>query len=226
MRLHRFECNGTPSSAPRWAGIRSAMARGCSPAALVGLLVALGAPLPALAGAPRERVRQTLDAVSAVLKDPDLQGSAKERERRERVAKVMHESFDFGAMGKESLGAHWASLTPAQREEFVGLFGQLFERSYNRLVLRFLGDSTTTYGAESVQDDRAVVPTTLVRKNGDKLPVDYRLLSAGAGWKMSDVVVDGVSLAGNFRSQFDKTIRTSSYDGLVQKLKAKLAEEP
>jgi phospholipid transport system substrate-binding protein len=202
------------------------MARGCSPAALAGLLVALGAPLPALAGAPQERVRQTLDAVSAVLKDPDLQGSVKERERRERVAKVMHESFDFAAMGKESLGPHWASLTPTQQEEFVGLFGQLFERSYNRLVLRFLGDSTTSYGTESVQGERAVVPTTLIRKNDDKLPVDYRLLSAGGGWKMSDVVVDGVSLAGNFRSQFDKTIRTSSYDGLVQKLKTKLAEEP
>jgi ABC-type transporter MlaC component len=62
--------------------------------------------------------------VSAVLKDPDLQGSVKERERRERVANVMHDSFDFAAMGKESLGAHWASLTPAQQEEFV----QLFER--------------------------------------------------------------------------------------------------
>jgi phospholipid transport system substrate-binding protein len=201
------------------------MARRSAPGALLGLLVVFGAPFTAFAGAPQERVRQTLDAVSAVLKDPDLQGSAKERERRERVANVMHDSFDFAAMGKDSLGAHWASLTPVQQEEFVGLFGQLFERSYNRLVLRFLGDSTTTYGAESIQGDRAVVPTTLVRKNDDKLPVEYRLLPTGGGWKISDVVVDGVSLAGNFRSQFDKTIRTSSYDGLVQKLKAKLAEE-
>ena len=187
-------------------------------------LVALSAGV-ALAGAPAERVRQTVDAVSAALNDPNLQGSSNERPRRERVAKVMHESFDFAAMARESLGSHWASLTPEQRDRFVGLFAQLFERSYDRLVLRFLGDSSTKYGAESVDADRAVVKTVLLRKGGDELPVDYRLTAAGGPWKISDVVVDGVSLAGNFRAQFDKTIRASSYDGLVQRIETKLAEE-
>ena len=188
------------------------------------LLVALAAP--AVAGAPQQRVRQTLDVVSAVVNDPQLQGSSNEHERRDRVAKVMHESFDFGAMARESLGSHWASLTPEQRDRFVGLFARLFERSYDRLVLRFLGGSTTTYGAESVDGERAVVKTSLIRKAGDELPVDYRLTAAGGPWKISDVVVDGVSLAGNFRAQFDKTIRESSYDGLVQRIETKLAEEP
>ena len=187
-------------------------------------LFALGAA-PALAGAPQERVRQTVDAVSAVVNDPQLQASSKEHDRRERVVKVMHESFDFGAMARESLGPHWASLTPEQRDRFVGLFTQLFERSYDRLVLRFLGGSTTTYGAESVDAERAVVKTALLRKGGDELPVDYRLTAAGGPWKISDVVVDGVSLASNFGAQFDKTIRASSYDGLVQRIETKLAEE-
>jgi len=83
----------------------------------------------ALAGAPQQRVRQTVDAVSAVLNDPQLQGSSNERERRERVAKVMHESFDFRTMAQESLGSHWASLTPEQRDRFVGLFTQLYART-------------------------------------------------------------------------------------------------
>ncbi len=126
---------------------------------------------------------------------------------------------------RESLGSHWASLSAEQQDEFAGLFGQLFERSYNRLVLRFLGDSTTTYGAESVEKNGVVVRTTLVRKNTDELPVDYRLTSAGGLWKISDVVVDGVSLAGNFHAQFEKTIRTASYDELVKRIRTKLAEE-
>jgi len=188
------------------------------------LLFALGAT-PALAGAPQERVRQTVDAVSAVVNDPQLEASSKEHDRRERVAKVIHESFDFGMMARESLGPHWADLVPEQRDRFVGLFTQLFERSYNRLVLRFLGGSTTTYGAESVDAKRAVVKTALLRKGGDELPVDYRLTADGGVWKISDVVVDGVSLCGNFRAQFDKTMRASSYDGLVQRIETKLAEE-
>ncbi len=184
-----------------------------STAILVALLVRLGPP-SALAAAPQERVRQT-----------QLQGSAKERDRRERVGKVMRDSFDFRAMARESLGSHWASLSAEQQDEFAGLFGQLFERSYNRLVLRFLGDSTTTYGAESVEKNGAVVHTTLLRKNTDELPADYRLTSAGGLWKISDVVVDGVSLAGNFHAQFEKTIRTASYDELVKRIRTKLAEE-
>jgi len=190
----------------------------------IALLVALAAAAAA-AGAPQQRVRQTVDAVSAVLDDSQLQGSSNESARRERVAKVMHESFDFRAMARDSLGSHWASLTPDQRDRFVGLFAQLFERSYDRLVLRFLGGSTTTYGAESLDGERAVVKTALLRKGGDELPVDYRLTADGGVWKISDVVVDGVSLAANFRAQFDKTIRDSSYDTLVQRIETKLAEE-
>ena len=78
------------------------------------LLVALAAA-PAVAGEPQQRVRHTLDTVSAVLNDPQLQGSSNEREQRERVAKVMHESFDFRAMARESLGSHWAGLAPVRR---------------------------------------------------------------------------------------------------------------
>src|SRR5947207_4998748 len=84
-----------------------------STAILVALLVRLGPP-SALAAAPQERVRQTLDAVSAVLNDPQLQGSAKERDRRERVGKGMGDSFDFRAMARELLGTHWASPPDGQ----------------------------------------------------------------------------------------------------------------
>jgi len=188
------------------------------------VLIALAAAT-ALAGEPQQRVRETVEAVSAVVNDARLQGASNERERRDRVARVMHESFDFPAMAQDSLGAHWATLTPEQRDRFVALFGQLFERSYDRLVLRFLGGSETTYGAEAVDGERATVKTTLVRKGGDQLPVDYRLIGSRGAWKISDVVVDGVSLAGNFRAQFDKTIRASSYDGLVKRIETKLAEE-
>jgi len=168
-------------------------------------LVALAASA-ALAGAPQQRVRETVDSVSAIVNDARLQGSGNERERRDRVARVMHESFDFPAMAQDSLGTHWASLTPDQRD-------------------RFLGGSDTTYGAESVDGERATVKTTLLRKGGDQLPVDYRLIADHGAWKISDVIVDGVSLAGNFRSQFTKTIQDSSYDALVQRIEKKLAED-
>jgi hypothetical protein len=106
------------------------------------------------------------------------------------------------------------------------LLGNPFERSYNHLVLRFLPKRETTYGTKSIEQDRAVVQTTLiVHKTDEQLPVQYRLIKKGQRWAVYDVVVDGVSLALNYRSQFDKIIRSSSYDALVQKIKSKLAQD-
>jgi phospholipid transport system substrate-binding protein len=185
----------------------------------------LGRAATALGAEPQERVRATLAAVSAALEDPTLQGTQKDQERKQLVRQIIFEAFDFREMARESLGSHWEKLTPQQRDEFTVLFGDLFERSYNRLVLRFLGERTTIYGTESIQQARATVATTLVSKQDAKLPVDYRLVHHDGRWAVYDVVIDGISLAMNYRAQFSKILRTSSYEALVQRIKAKLEEE-
>jgi phospholipid transport system substrate-binding protein len=187
--------------------------------AALALLVCASLPTPAWAAGPQEAIRQLVAAVSAVLDDPALQGSAKKVERRNRVARIIHDAFDFENMARESLGAQWAGLTPVQREEFARLFGDLFEQSYSLLVLRFLGERTTTYAGESIDGNRAVVRTFLTSEKDGKLPVEYRLASLGERWTVVDVVVDGVSLAVNYRVQFSKIIRTSSYETLLHRMR-------
>lgn len=68
-----------------------------------------------------------------------------------------------------------------------------------------------------------MVSTRFVTKQSQEIPVDYRLLSRDGRWRVYDVVVEGVSLVGSYRSQFDKVIRTSSYPELVKRLKDKEA---
>jgi phospholipid transport system substrate-binding protein len=161
-----------------------------------------------------------------VLDDPQLQGPDQERERTRRVRSIIHDAFAFEEMAREALGAHWARLTPQQREEFIPLFGDVFERSYNRLVVKFLPGRQTSYGKEAVEQERATVQTTLVvPKMQEQLGVEYRLIEKAQRWAVFDVVVDGVSIAGNYRAQFDRILRTSSYDSLVQQIKRKLEQE-
>jgi len=194
---------------------------------IAGVVMHLSLSLAAVAAAPQERVRGTLEAVAAVMHDPLLQGSDNAAERKQRVRHIILDTFDFEEMAPGTLGAHWDRLTAQQRTAFVSLFGDLFERSYNRLVLRFLGDRETAYGTVSSEQDRAIVRTTLVvRKTEERLPVDYRLIEKGQRWAVFDVVVDGISLAQNYRAQFDKILRSSSYETLVQKIRRKLAQEP
>jgi phospholipid transport system substrate-binding protein len=192
----------------------------------VAVLLLLGFARPALAAEPQERVRESLNAVAAVLKDPNLQGPDKQAERRQRVRQIILDTFDFGEMATLALGPSWDKLTAPQRAEFVNLFGTLFERSYNNLVLRFLPNRQTSYGKETVTQDRAVVQTTLVdQTTGGELPVDYRLIHKDQRWAVFDVVVDGVSLAQNYRAQFEQIIRSSSYDTLLQRIKSRVAQE-
>ncbi len=199
--------------------------------ALLAFIMAILMPLllsPAvIAAMPQERVHEILDAVSTVLQDPHLQGSDRAEERKQRVQQVIFDTFDFEEMARLALGASWDRLTSPQQTEFVGLFGQLFERSYNRLVLRILPERDTIYNREVIERDHASVQTILIRKKThEQLPVEYRLIEKGERWAVFDVVVDGVSLTLNYRAQFDKIIRSASYGTLVEKIKAKLAQEP
>lgn len=187
--------------------------------------IAFGVAQPVRGEEPRERVRTTLEAVTTVLRDPTLQGPAGEKARQQQVRSIIHDAFDFRTMAKETLGAQWAKLAPQQQDQFVNLFGTFFERSYNRLMVRFLSDRRTIYGDQSLESTRAVVHTTLVSKNETKLPVDYQLVSNDQRWAIYDVVIDGVSLATNYRAQFTKILRTSSVEGLMQRIQDKLEEE-
>ena len=181
--------------------------------------------LHASAGRPVDRVRDTLEAALRILNDPALQGPAHEAARRERVRELIADRFNYAEMAERSLNVHWDKLTPQQRQEFVALFGELFERSYTRMVLQSLPDQRITYAGESGNGTRSVVSTILVDARGDRLPVDYQLESRQGRWEMFDVVIDGVSIVANYQSQFNRIIQTSSFDSLVTKMRVKQQEE-
>lgn len=191
-------------------------------AAALAFLVHAPFVTPARAEGPQDRVRETIAAVSAVLHDPTLRGADGQAERQSRVRGIIFDTFHFDQMARESLGPYWDRLTPSQQAEFVPLFSTLFERSYNRLVLRFLGDRQTTYDGESVEGNRAIVRSTLIGGKDERLSVEYRLASRHQRWGVVDVLLDGVSLAMNYRAQFNKILRSSSYDTLVQRMRSKV----
>jgi len=172
-----------------------------------------------------DRVRDTLESALRILNNPALQGPEKKEARRQEIRKLIAARFTYPEMAARSLDTHWAKLTAVQRREFVDLFGELFERSYSRLVLNSLPDQKIMYTGESVNGKRALVNTILVDKRGDRLPVDYQLQLRNGRWELLDVVIDGVSIVANYQSQFNKIIRTSSYEELVKKMRLKREEE-
>ena len=172
------------------------------------------------AGAPTEELRGHVDQVIKILQRPDLQGDGKAVERRTAVRKVADDVFDFQEMAKRSLGRHWQERTPAEREEFTRLFADLVERAYIGKIDQYNGENVS-YVSESVEADQATIRTKILTKQGSQVPVDYRALRQGGRWRVYDVIIEGVSLTANYRTQFNKIIQTSSFQDLVAKLKAK-----
>jgi phospholipid transport system substrate-binding protein len=188
-------------------------------AVVLGLILAG----PAAAGPPTDQLRSQIDRVIKTLEDPALQKEGKVLERRKAVRKIAEEIFDFGETAKRSLARHWGGRTPAEQQEFVQLFADLLERSYISKVELFNGERIT-YSGETIDGDLAMVRTRIITKQGTEIPVDYRLHKKGERWLVYDVVIEGVSLIANYRTQFNKIIQTSSYQELVKKMKTKQEE--
>ena len=187
------------------------------------LLVLLAATRQALAGVPTDQLRMQVDRVLKLLDDPALKAPDKANERRVAVRKVAEDIFDFGETAKRSLGRHWAARTPQERDEFTKLFGDLLERSYISKI-ELYGGEKIQYVGDRIDGDTAIVQSKLLTKSGGEVPIDYRMLRKGDRWLVYDVVIEGVSLVSNYRTQFNKIIQTSSYQDLVKKMKTRNEE--
>lgn len=175
----------------------------------------------AWAGPPTEAVRGTVDEVIRLLSDPALKSPARKQQRRRQIKQTVDRRFDYEEMAKRSL-PNWNQLSAAQRREFVALFSELLEASYAGKLEKYSGEKVT-YQTEQLDGDRAEVRTQLVRRN-DRIPINYRLLNKSQ-WLVYDVVIEGVSLVNNYRSQFSRVISESSYPELVRRLRTKVDEQ-
>jgi phospholipid transport system substrate-binding protein len=187
-------------------------------AAVVG--VALGSAGPASAGAPTEQLRTAVDRVLQIVEDSALKQAGRTEERRVAIRTVASEIFDFGEITRRALGPHWASGTPAQREQLVQLFTALLERSYVGKIEAYSGERMAWLG-DTGDESLATVRTRIVTKAGTEIPVEYRMYRRGERWLAYDVTIEGISLVANYRAQFNKIIQASSHAGLVAQLRAK-----
>ena len=193
-------------------------------AAMVGIVTAaVGVAAPARASAPSEQLKVQIDRVIKVLDDADLRKETRMSERRAAIRRIANAIFDFTETTRRSLGPHWRTRTPAEREEITRLFADLLERSYIGKIELYSGEKIAYLG-DRIDGDHATVHTKLVTKQGTEILVDYRMIRRGDRWLAYDVSIEGVSMVANYRAQFNKIIQTSSYAGLVQKLRAKQAE--
>ncbi|HSF68477.1 MAG TPA: ABC transporter substrate-binding protein [Nitrospiraceae bacterium] len=195
-----------------WGGLMSGV---------LSLLLLLGVVTvhPVAAGGPTETMKATIDEALGLIRDKDLKQPGKAEERRQRLEQIVGNRFDYEEMSKRSLGAPWNSLSDKEKQEFVALFRTLLTNSYADKIESYSGEGVQ-YLNERVEKDYAEVRTKVLTGKVE-IPLDYRLINRGDDWRVYDVVVDGISLVNNYRGQFSKILRSSSYADLVEQLRKK-----
>lgn len=174
----------------------------------------------ARAGEPTDQLSATVNKLTGMLAAAPGAALASD-ELPERVAKVIYERFDFAAMAKLSLGRYWDGLSEDERREFVEVFTTYLLRVYKSALNSYNGEKIS-YEREVQNGDLAQVDTKISGKDKPVL-VDYKLHRLGPNWKIYDIAIEQVSVTKNFHSQFNRVISESSFQGLIQRMKAPAA---
>jgi phospholipid transport system substrate-binding protein len=169
---------------------------------------------------PAAVVQQTADAVVAVLADKSLTT----QQKRSKVEEIVYAHFDFTTLSKLVLARNWKQLSPAQQHDFVEEFKRHLSVTYGRNVETYNNERAVITGDRQESNGDWTVKTKIVRPSAEDILVDYRLRQQDGDWRVIDVIIEGVSLVANFRSQFQEILTSSNPDHLIQLLREKNAK--
>ena len=190
------------------------------PAFALVLAVSLAlAPEAQAAGSPMAEVKGLIDEVQDILHQRPSQSPAQRHQRLLLIEQASARHIDYREMARRSLGPTWNTLGKGQQDEFVHLFSDLLKSAYAGRLDEFV-QAKVAYQSEENSEETAEVRVLILRQN-DRVPVIFRLLKEDR-WMVYDLVIEGVSLVANYRSQFARVIEGASYQALVRCLQAKL----
>jgi phospholipid transport system substrate-binding protein len=183
---------------------------------MVALLASAGI---AAAAGPTETVQGAVQKVFTHQDGPAVR-TVSTAERKADIRKVAESLFDFQEMSRRSLGTAWGSVSPAEQEEFVRLFTNLVANAYMGKIEQYAGEPIT-YLDERVNGDEASVRSRVVTPKGSEVGIEYRLYRAADRWAVYDINVDGVSLVGSYKAQFNRLLQRGSFAELLKQLRQK-----
>ncbi|MCB1803169.1 MAG: ABC transporter substrate-binding protein [Gammaproteobacteria bacterium] len=185
---------------------------------LLGLLLLSAGAASALQD-PQTLVRETGDRVLAEVSQRKAELEADPTLIYPLVQSTILPHFDFRAMSQSALGRFWRQATEAQQEDVTREFRELLVRTYATALLGYSGQTIEYLPVQFPADaDNVIIPTRIAAAGAPAIPINYRLKRGESQWLVYDVVIDGVSLITNYRSQFTSLVRRGGIDGLIAAL--------
>lgn len=174
-------------------------------------------------GSPTTVVKRLLDSVRSYKKE-NAELSAQEKAANAQAQHVAEETLAVKELAQSVLGAEWTKLKANEQKEFIQLLTRLFQKVAYPKSAEFFGNLQIEFRNEVVTGTKAVVETLVTHPKEGQIDISYQLRQISDTWMIEDVLLDGVSLLTNVRSQIQQVIAQESYRGLLKRMREKLAE--
>ena len=195
-------------------------------AAVMAVFLLMVFPAAALSMEPMAVIKGPVDTVIAILNDPQYKVAGAKSAQRDEIWKVVKPMFDFDEIAKRAVARNWRDFSDAEKAAFTDVFAQFLGNTYiDKIQGEYHNEQIVYLGQDFYSDIYVEVKTQIVRETLI-IPVNYRMLKGSAGqWKVYDIIVEGVSLVKNYRTQFASILSKDTPAQLIQQLNDKLAEQ-
>jgi phospholipid transport system substrate-binding protein len=183
------------------------------------LWMAVVLPVSAQDSEPEALVKKITEEVLAALKT-DKQLAAGDREKAVKLAeqKILPH-VDFEEATRLAVGRGWKEASPEQRKKLIAEFRNMLVRTYSNAIGTYEGQTMKVLPSRvKPGEGEATVRNQFLRPGGKPILIDYSMRKTDSGWKIYDIVVEGVSLVLTYRSEFDAVVKQEGVDGLIKRL--------
>ena len=188
--------------------------------AFVILIGLIGSPDFVLADAPKTTVQQLLESIKQMHHKKPL--TPEQQQSNEKISQKALAHLEVRQVSQKTLGKYWKKRSKKEQDEFVQLLGDVFRYVAFPNSSKFFGEMNTTYAPTEMDGKRATVPISVQHPDEGEVGIDFVLRQGSERWQVVDVILDGVSMRNNLRTQFYKVLKKHDYSELTRRMQKKL----
>ncbi len=178
-------------------------------------------PAQGLASEAKEVVEAEVNKILAVLGDPAFKQKSREQ-KIAHIGSIIKEIFDFRELSRRTIGREWKKMSDEQQTEFTELFSKLLEDVYADRLLAYSDEKISFGKTKELKKGRVEVASSILMSNGNSAELNYRCIQKDGQWKVYDVVIEGISMIKNYRSQFRPILSKGGPEELLKVMRKKV----
>jgi phospholipid transport system substrate-binding protein len=194
------------------------MIKGAAAAVIIGIVICVATT--ALGDEPLKIIETRVDRIVKILGDKSLEEDVKIKQ----LEKAADETFDYGYLSRMTLGRNWLKLDDSQRSQFIELYRLLLEKNYMGQLLKYTDEKVVFDRQTMLSEKKAAVDSNIVASD-KKIPITYRLIRRDGDWKVYDLVIEGISLVSNYRTQFNDILSRQTPTEMLVILRKKVTDK-